>query len=87
VERGRLVAALECVAAAVIFEEDTATALIDRLRPDIYVKGGDYLNKTWPERSAVIAYGGEVALIPYLADHSTTALIAKIQGLPGLPHD
>jgi rfaE bifunctional protein nucleotidyltransferase chain/domain len=81
-ERGRLIAGLACVAAAVIFEDDTATALIEALRPDIYVKGGDYENKFWPERDRVVEYGGTVALIPYLPGHSTSALIARIRALP-----
>jgi rfaE bifunctional protein nucleotidyltransferase chain/domain len=82
VERARLIAALECVTASVIFEEDTATNLIMALRPECYVKGGDYAAKTWPERDYVVGYGGEVALIPYLPEHSTSAIIAKIRALP-----
>jgi D-glycero-beta-D-manno-heptose 1-phosphate adenylyltransferase len=84
-ERARLIAALECVSAAVIFEEDTATSLIMALRPAVYVKGGDYAGKAWPERDFVVGYGGEVALIPYLPDHSTSALIARIRALPDAP--
>ena len=82
VERARLLAALEPVSAVIIFESDTADDLIQALQPDVYVKGGDYANKTLPERPTVEAYGGRVALIDYLPDHSTSALIAKIKGLP-----
>ncbi len=82
VERARLIAALECVSVSIIFEEDTATNLIMAIRPDCYVKGGDYAAKTWPERDFVVGYGGDVALIPYLPDHSTSAIIAKIRALP-----
>jgi D-beta-D-heptose 7-phosphate kinase/D-beta-D-heptose 1-phosphate adenosyltransferase len=84
VERARLIAGLWCVDAAIIFEEITATTLINALRPDVYVKGGDYQDPTkpWPERAGVLAYGGEVHLIPYLPDHSTTAIIAKVKSLP-----
>ncbi len=85
VERARLIAAFACVSAALIFEADTASALINALEPDIYVKGGDYAGKAWPERDLVMAYGGQTALIPYLPDHSTSALIAKICALPGAP--
>ena len=49
---------------------------------DVYAKGGDYAHKILPERSTVEAYGGQVALIDYLPDHSTSALIAKIKALP-----
>ncbi|HEX2907524.1 MAG TPA: adenylyltransferase/cytidyltransferase family protein [Phototrophicaceae bacterium] len=81
VERARLLAALIPVTAVIIFEDDTAENLIRALQPDIYVKGGDYTDKPWPERDLVQAYGGRVALIDYLPDHSTSALIAKIKAL------
>lgn len=81
VERARLIAALEPVTAAIIFEDDTADAILRALQPDIYVKGGDYRNKPLPERPTVQAYGGSIVLIDYLPDHSTSALIAKIKAL------
>jgi rfaE bifunctional protein nucleotidyltransferase chain/domain len=81
-ERARLVAALRPVTAVIIFEDDTADALIRVLQPDIYVKGGDYAHKPLPERPAVEAYGGQIALIDYLPDHSTSDLIARIKHLP-----
>lgn len=81
-ERARLLAALQPVSGVIIFESDTADELIRALQPDIYVKGGDYANKLLPERPTVETYGGRVALIDYLPDHSTSALIAKIKALP-----
>ena len=81
-ERARLLAALVPVTAAIIFEDDTADELIRTLRPDVYVKGGDYAHKALPERSLVESYGGEVHLIDFLPDHSTTQLIQRIQALP-----
>ncbi|MBC7810475.1 MAG: adenylyltransferase/cytidyltransferase family protein, partial [Burkholderiales bacterium] len=83
-ERARLLAALEPVLAVLIFDDadDTADSLIRALQPDIYAKGGDYENKTLPERPTVEAYGGRVALIDYLPDHSTSDLIARIKALP-----
>ncbi len=81
-ERARLLAALQPVSAVIIFESDTADDLIRTLQPDVYVKGGDYAHKVLPERPTVEAYGGRVALIDYLPDHSTSALIAKIKALP-----
>lgn len=81
-ERARLLAALVPVSAVIVFDATTADGLIDALRPDIYVKGGDYRDKPLPERPTVEAYGGRVALIDYLPDHSTTALIRKIKALP-----
>lgn len=82
VERARLIAALACVECAIIFEANTASELISALRPDWYVKGGDYAGKTWPERDLAIGCGGQVALIPFMPDHSTSALIARIRSLP-----
>lgn len=81
-ERARLLAALIPVTAAIIFEQDTADVLIDALKPDIYVKGGDYRDKPLPERPLVESYGGQIVLIDYLAGHSTSELIRKIKALP-----
>ena len=81
-ERARLLAALRPVDAVVIFDDSTATQLIAALQPEVYVKGGDYHHKALPERPAVEAYGGQVLLIDYLPDHSTSALIARIRALP-----
>jgi rfaE bifunctional protein nucleotidyltransferase chain/domain len=81
VERARLLAALIPVTAVIIFEEDTAEVLLRALQPEIYVKGGDYRHKPLPEAPFVQSYGGEIALIDYLPDHSTSKLIAKIRAL------
>ncbi|MCY3935789.1 MAG: adenylyltransferase/cytidyltransferase family protein [Chloroflexi bacterium] len=87
-ERAALVAALKPVTAVVIFEEDTAHSTIEVLRPELYVKGGDYSSqasktppKPLPEREVVEAYGGRVIFVDYLANHSTSARIAQIQSL------
>ena len=86
-ERATLVTALRPVTAAIIFEEETACSLIEALRPEIYVKGGDYSAsaagrpaKPLPERATVEAYGGRVILVDYLASYSTTQLLARIAG-------
>ena len=81
-ERARLLAALRAVDAVIIFEDDTAHTLLAALKPDVYVKGGDYHHKPLPEREAVESYGGRVELIDYLPGHSTTALIERIKQLP-----
>jgi bifunctional ADP-heptose synthase (sugar kinase/adenylyltransferase) len=77
-----LLSALRCVDGVVIFYEDTAHGLIDALRPDIYVKGGDYHDKHLPERAAVESYGGRVVLIDLLPNHSTSELIRRVKALP-----
>jgi rfaE bifunctional protein nucleotidyltransferase chain/domain len=81
-ERARLLAALAPITAVIVFDDDTAENLIRILRPDIYVKGGDYALKSLPERALVEAYGGQIMLIDYLPDHSTSNLIARIKALP-----
>jgi rfaE bifunctional protein nucleotidyltransferase chain/domain len=80
--RARMLAALKPVTAVIIFDEDTAIGLITALQPDIYAKGGDYEDKPLPERAAVEACGGQIQLIEYLPEHSTSALIEKIRALP-----
>lgn len=80
-QRARLLAALAPVSAVIIFEADTANDLILALKPEIYVKGGDYADKPLPERAAVESYGGRVELIEFLSGHSTTTLINRIQDL------
>ena len=82
-ERASLLAALRCVDAVVVFEDDTADALLRALRPDVYVKGGDYASKPLPERASVEQYGGQVKLIDLLAGHSTSGLIERVRELPG----
>ncbi len=82
VERARLIAALVPVTAAIIFEQDTADTILTALQPTIYVKGGDYRDKPLPERATVEAFGGQIVLIDYLPDHSTSALIERIKALP-----
>jgi len=84
-ERARLLAALEPVDAVVIFDEVTAERLVTTLRPDLYVKGGDYGpgGKPLPEAPAVRAYGGQVLFLPYLSGHSTTALLQRILAAMG----
>src|SRR5262245_42476467 len=84
-DRAALLAALRCVDYVTIFEERTAEALVEALRPEVYVKGGDYgpqpntvASKALPEAQVVESYGGQVVLLPYRAGRSTSALIRKI---------
>lgn len=86
-ERARLLSALRCVDGVVLFYDDTAHTLIDALRPDIYVKGGDYHDKPLPERELVESYGGQVVLIDLLPGHSTSELIRRVRALPTQPFD
>lgn len=72
--RARVLAALECVDAVVLFGEDTPTDLIEKVRPDILVKGGDYK----PEQVAGREYAGEVQIIDFEDGYSTTGVVEKI---------
>jgi len=79
-ERAYVVAALECVSAVVIFEEDTPLQLVRHLRPDVIVKGGDYAPETIVGAGEVRARGGEVVVIPLRPGQSTTAIIERLRG-------
>ena len=84
-ERAELVAALGCVDAVVVFDALTAEGLVATLRPDVYVKGGDWNRPDGPrppEAAIVERFGGRVAFLPYVPDRSTTAIIARIRALP-----
>lgn len=84
-DRAELLAALGCVDAVVIFDELTAISLVEALRPEIYVKGGDWGRPRGPrppEAEVVERYGGQVHYLPYLPDRSTTLIIQRIRCLP-----
>lgn len=70
---------LRSVAGAVAFGEDTPVTLIETLRPEVHVKGGDYQADALPETPIVRAYGGEVEIIPLLEGRSTTKLVEKLR--------
>ncbi|MGH9804432.1 MAG: adenylyltransferase/cytidyltransferase family protein [Candidatus Acidiferrales bacterium] len=78
-DRARLVAALAAVDYVVIFSEPTVAALIEALRPDVHAKGTDYTTETVPEREAVRAAGGRVAIVGDPKGHSTRDLLAAIR--------
>ena len=77
-ERAELVAAVSGVDLVVVFEEDSADALIARLRPDVHAKGTDYTPQSVPERATVAAVGATVAIAGDPKRHSTKDLIATI---------
>lgn len=78
-DRQALLAALESVDLAVLFTEQTPVNLIAKIRPDIYVKGGDYEIDTLEETRLVKTWGGKAIAIPFLHDRSTTTLLGKIR--------
>jgi D-beta-D-heptose 7-phosphate kinase/D-beta-D-heptose 1-phosphate adenosyltransferase len=77
-DRAHVLAALSAVDAIVPFDEDVPTALVRAVRPDVFVKGGDYTVDRLPEAAVVQALGGVVRILPYVDDRSTTSLIERI---------
>ncbi len=77
-DRAAILSALADVDLVVFFDEDTPRKLIERLRPDILVKGADYRIEEVVGREIVEAYGGSVCLVDILAGHSTTAIARKL---------
>jgi D-beta-D-heptose 7-phosphate kinase / D-beta-D-heptose 1-phosphate adenosyltransferase len=75
-DRAELLAALACVDAVAVFEEDDPQTVIAHLRPDVWVKGGDYAADDLPEAGLVRSWGGEVVAVPYHAGRSSTRLAA-----------
>lgn len=85
-ERAEIMASLECVDYVIIFSESTAERLVTIIKPDLYVKGGDYGEeggKDLPEATVVASYGGRICLVPSVPDHSTTDIIERIRKLQG----
>lgn len=76
VDRARVLGALACVDAVAIFDEPTPERLLENLRPDIWVKGGDYAPADLPEAAVVRRHGGEVVILPTVAGYSSSRLIA-----------
>ena len=79
-ERAVVLAGLEAVDAVVVFDEDTPFALVQRLQPDVIVKGGDYSPETIVGADVVTARGGRVVVVPLVAGQSTTSIIEKLRG-------
>lgn len=79
-DRARVLSALDCVDEVVVFGEDTPVRALGELRPDVWVKGGDYDVEDLPETPVVRRAGGEVVTVPLVPGHSTTGLITRIRG-------
>jgi rfaE bifunctional protein nucleotidyltransferase chain/domain len=84
-DRAEVVAALGCVNHVVVFPEVRATQLLERVRPAIYVKGGDYTPETLDadERAALERSGAEIRILPFENGFSTSSLIGKIKESDG----
>ncbi|SDY42422.1 rfaE bifunctional protein, domain I/rfaE bifunctional protein, domain II [Modestobacter sp. DSM 44400] len=76
-DRARVLEALEFVDAVVVFDEGTPAEVLERLRPDVWAKGGDYAGADLPEAAVLRRWGGQAVVLPYLDGHSTTALVER----------
>jgi rfaE bifunctional protein nucleotidyltransferase chain/domain len=86
-ERAAMLAALECVDAVIIFDEDTPVESLMKLRPDIHCKGAEYApphGRPVPERSVVEGYGGRIEYLPLVPGVSTTEILRRIRAAEGL---
>jgi rfaE bifunctional protein nucleotidyltransferase chain/domain len=79
-DRACVLAALESVSLVVLFDEPTPVALLGEVRPDWYVKGGDYDIETLAETALVRTWGGQACAIPFVDGYSTTSLVRRIRG-------
>ena len=78
-ERAEVLAALDCVDAVVVFDEDTPADVIRLVEPDILVKGADWAADQIVGRDTVEARGGRVVLVPVEPGHSTTSIVDRIK--------
>ncbi|MEW9872053.1 D-glycero-beta-D-manno-heptose 1-phosphate adenylyltransferase [Arthrobacter sp. HS15c] len=82
-DRAAVVAALSCVDYVTVFDTPTASPLIRRFRPEVYAKGGDYTPEMLEETGAVEECGGRVAILDYVAERSTSAVVNRIRAGEG----
>jgi rfaE bifunctional protein nucleotidyltransferase chain/domain len=80
-DRAEVLAALACVDAVVIFDEETPRDLIQAIQPDVLVKGSDWAEDAIVGRDIVEARGGRVVRVPIQPGHSTTNIVEKIKSL------
>jgi D-glycero-beta-D-manno-heptose 1-phosphate adenylyltransferase len=79
-DRLLVIAALESVSFATLFDEPTPCELLQRCRPDVYVKGGDYDVETLEETRLMRGWGGRSVSIPFVEGYSTSGLVQRIRG-------
>jgi len=78
-DRACVLGALGCVSAVILFDSDTPVPLIEQLRPEVYVKGGDYDMEKLEETRQVRSWGGKSLALPFETGYSTTRLVQRIQ--------
>ena len=80
IDRACVLAALESVSLVTLFDEPTPLALLDFVRPQLIVKGGDYDIETLEETQRVRSWGGDARALPFVDGYSTTTLVQRIRG-------
>ncbi len=80
-DRALVIAALESVSLVTFFDEDTPVELLGEMRPQVYVKGGDYDMRALAETKLVEGWGGRALALPFVDGYSTTALVRKVRDL------
>lgn len=83
IDRAIVLAGLASVSMVVLFDEGTPAELLARVRPDLYVKGGDYAIEKLAETALVRSWGGRSLVIPFVDGYSTTSLVSRIRGTAG----
>ena len=78
-DRARVLCAFDCVDAVAIFDDDDPRRTLDALRPDVWVKGGDYGGTPLLEADLVASHGGRTVFVPYLSGRSTTAILEQFK--------
>ena len=76
-DRVEVLRALGCVDDVVVFEDDTPERVLAALRPDVWVKGGDYTVESLPEADLVEGWGGRTVVVPYHRGRSTTEMLSR----------
>lgn len=79
-DRAAVLAALESVSLVTLFDEDVPLPVLEIVRPDVYVKGGDYDMSRIPEAQLARTWGAQVVAIPFEHERSTTALLKRVRG-------
>jgi rfaE bifunctional protein nucleotidyltransferase chain/domain len=77
-DRADLLASLQCVDAVLVFDEDTPEMAMSQLKPDLWVKGGDYRESDLPEAALLSGWGGSVMTVPYHLGRSTSRLASAL---------
>jgi D-glycero-beta-D-manno-heptose 1-phosphate adenylyltransferase len=81
-DRAFVLEGLQCVSAVTLFDEPTPLALLRKVQPDIYVKGGDYDIELLEETRLVRSWGGHALALPFVVGYSTTSLVQRIRSQP-----